>query len=133
MQEIEDENYFHAVLEASKSLATEIQARTNRAEDGVPLVDSVFEPGKRGHPLLALTAMKSETEKSHQRGLSDGLRSVFSSLRNPTAHEPHIDSRMTEQDALDAFAWMSYLHRRLDECHTVPTQPDSPLGRRLAG
>jgi uncharacterized protein (TIGR02391 family) len=121
VQEIEDENYFHAVLEASKSLATEIRVRTKRTEDGVPLINAVFEPGKQGYPLLALTAMRSETERSRQRGLADGLRSIFSSIRNPTAHEPRIESPMTEQDALDAFAWMSYLHRRLDDCDGADT------------
>jgi uncharacterized protein (TIGR02391 family) len=123
VQEIEEENYFHAVLEASKSLANEIRGRTNRTEDGVPLVNAVFEPGQRGHPLLALNAMRTDTERSRQRGLADGLRGIFSSMRNPTAHEPRIESRMTEQDALDAFVWMSYLHRRLDDCQAVPTKP----------
>jgi len=121
VQEIEEENYFHAVLEASKSLGTEIRSRTKRTEDGVPLVNAVFEPGQRGYPLLTVTSTQSETAKSRQRGLAEGLRSVFSGLRNPTAHEPRLESHMTEQDALDAFAWMSYLHRRLDDCEVAVT------------
>jgi uncharacterized protein (TIGR02391 family) len=120
VQEIADENYFHAVLEASKSLAAEIRNKTGRIEEGVGLIDIVFEKGSRGYPLMALNALRTDTERSRQKGLADGLRSVFSSLRNPTAHELRIESRMTEQDALDAFAWMSYLHRRLDDCHVIP-------------
>jgi len=110
--------YFHAVLEASKSLADEIRRRTGRAEDGVPLINAVFESGQRGAPLLKLTAMSTDTEKSRQRGLAEALRGVFSSLRNPTAHEPKIHSTMTEQDALDELCHMSWLHRRLDDCTT---------------
>jgi uncharacterized protein (TIGR02391 family) len=118
--EIDDDNYFHAVLEASKSLADEIQRRTGCTEDGVPLIDAVFELGKRGHPLLVLNNMSTQTEKSRQYGLANSLRGVFGGLRNPTAHEPKIKSMMTEQDAVDELCHMSYLHRRLDECHEVP-------------
>jgi uncharacterized protein (TIGR02391 family) len=116
VEEIDTDNYFHAVLEASKSLADEIRRRTGRIEDGVQLIDTVFESGQRGAPLLALTRMNTPTEKSRQRGLADALRGVFGSLRNPTAHEPKIHSTMTEQDALDELSHMSWLHRRLDEC-----------------
>lgn len=118
--EIEDDNYFHAVLEASKSLADEIRSRTGRTEDGVPLIDAVFELGKRGHPLLALNDMSTDTNRSRQTGLANSLRGVFGSLRNPAAHEPKIKSTMTEQDAVDELSHMSYLHRRLDECHSIP-------------
>jgi uncharacterized protein (TIGR02391 family) len=120
VSEIDDDNYFHAVLEASKSLADEIRHRTGRTEDGVPLIDAVFETGKRGHPLLTLNKMSTDTERSRQRGLANSLRGVFGSLRNPTAHEPKIKSTMTEQDAVDELCHMSYLHRQLDECHEVP-------------
>ena len=120
--EIDDDNYFHAVLEASKSLADEIRRRAARAEDGVSLIDVVFERGKRGHPLLALNNMSTDTECSRQNGLANSLRGVFGSLRNPAAHEPKINSTMTEQDAVDSLCHMSYLHRRLDECREVPVR-----------
>ncbi len=118
--EIDDDNYFHAVLEGSKGLADEIRRRTNCTEDGALLIDKVFEFGNRGHPLLALNTMSTETERSRQSGLANSLRGVFGSLRNPTAHEPKIKSTMSEQDALDELCHLSYLHRRLDECHEVP-------------
>jgi uncharacterized protein (TIGR02391 family) len=120
IEEIEDENYFHAVLEASKSLADEIRRRTGRSEDGAALIDVVFEIGKRGHPLLALNSMATDIERSRHYGLVHALRGVFASLRNPTAHEPKIYSTLTEQDAVDELCHMSYLHRRLDECREVP-------------
>jgi uncharacterized protein (TIGR02391 family) len=103
-------------VDAAASLADEIRRRTGRNEDGVQLVDAVFEGGQRGAALMALTAMTTSTEKSCQRGLADALRGVFASLRNPTAHEPKIHSTMTEQDALDELSHMSYLHRRVDDC-----------------
>lgn len=121
LSEIEDNNYFHAVLEGSKSLADEIRHRTGRSEDGVPLINAVFELGSRGHPLLALNTMTGDTERSRQNGLANALRGVYGSLRNPTAHEPKITSTMTEQDAVDELGHMSYLHRQLDACHAIPT------------
>jgi uncharacterized protein (TIGR02391 family) len=120
VEEIDDDNYFHAVLEGAKSLADEVRRRTGRNEDGLRLIDAVFEVGKRGHPLLALNALSTETERSRHYGLAFSLRGVFASLRNPTAHEPKIHSTLTEHDAVDALCHMSYLHRRLDECHDVP-------------
>lgn len=125
VDEIDDDNYFHAVLEASKSLASEIRRRTGRPEDGVPLINAVFDRGQRGSPLLLLTPMNTNTERARQRGLGDSLRGVFSSLRNPTAHEPKIHSTMSEQDALDELSHMSYLHRRLDECQSASTLTDA--------
>lgn len=119
LDEIQDDNYFHAVLEASKSLADEIRRRTGLSEDGVRLIDKAFEPGERKAPRLALTAMTTPMERSRQRGLANSLRGVFASLRNPTAHEPRIHSTLTEQDAIDEMGHMSYLHRQLDECHGV--------------
>lgn len=118
--EIDDDNYFHAVLEGSKSLADEIRERTGSTEDGVALIDAVFEAGKRGHPLLALNSMSTDTERSRHFGLANSLRGVFGILRNPTAHEPKIKATSTEQDAVDELCHMSFLHRRLDECHAVP-------------
>jgi uncharacterized protein (TIGR02391 family) len=108
VEEIETDNYFHAVLEASKSLADEIRRRTGRTEDGVSLVDVVFQSGQHGAPLLTLTAMSTPTESSRQRGLADALKGVFASLRNPTAHEPKIHSAMSKQDALDELSHMSW-------------------------
>jgi len=64
--------------------------------------------------------MSTDTERSRQSGLANSLRGVFGSLRNPSAHEPKIKSKMTEQDAVDELCHMSYLHRRIDDCHEVP-------------
>jgi len=123
IDEIDDENFFHAVFEASKSLAEEIRQRAGRTEDTVKLIDAVFETRRRGYPLLALNALTTDTERSRQRGLADALRGVFASLRNPAAHEPKIKSTLTEQDAVDELCHMSYLHRRIDECHVVSMAP----------
>jgi uncharacterized protein (TIGR02391 family) len=115
--EIRDDNYFHAVLEASKSLAEEIRRQTGSKLDGVPLVEATIQPTKANPvPLLALNRLESQTERSRQQGLDAGMRAIFSAARNPAAHEPKVLSTLTEQDAVDLLTQMSYLHRRLDEC-----------------
>lgn len=117
VDEILDDNYFHAVLEGSKSLAAEIRRRTGSKLDGVPLVVETCERTKaHPTPLLALNRLETQTEKSRQDGFSAGLRAIFSAARNPTAHEPKILGALAEQDAVDLLTQMSYLHRRLDEC-----------------
>jgi Protein of unknown function (Hypoth_ymh) len=88
---------------------------------------------KRGHPLLALNNMSTDTERSRQKGLANSLSGVFGSLRNPTAHEPKIKSTMTEQDAVDELCHMSYLHRRLDEWPGGPGDGDRDLARTGGG
>ena len=117
VDEIADENYFHAVLEAAKSLAEEIRQRTGSRLDGVPLVRETLQiTNKDPVPLLALNKLETQTERSRQQGLEAGVHAIFSAARNPTAHEPKVLSAMTEQDAVDLLTQMSYLHRRLDEC-----------------
>ncbi len=119
VDEIKDENYFHAVLEASKGLAEEIRRRTGLTSDGVQLIDAAFEKGQNGLPLLALNSLQTQTERSRQKGLADGLRATFAGARNPTAHEPKTLGSLKEIDALDQLTQISYLHRRLDECVTT--------------
>lgn len=116
VDEIRDENYFHAVLEATKSLAEEIRRKAGLTGDGVPLVDAAFEKGQRQMPLLVINSLRTQTERSRQKGLADGLRAVFAAARNPTAHEPKVLGTLNEIDALDLLTQVSYLHRRLDEC-----------------
>lgn len=125
--EIGDENYFHTVLEAAKSLATEIRTKTGLVEDGERLVNRAFEKGSAQYPLLACNKLQSETDWSEQRGLANLLRGVFGAFRNPTTHEPRVQWPLSEADALDALSLISFLHRRLDSC--VPSgvaQPPAP-------
>jgi uncharacterized protein (TIGR02391 family) len=114
--EIRDENYFHTVLEAAKSLAAEIRSKTGLTSDGVELVDEAFERGQASYPLLACNKLETPTDKSEQRGVAALLRGIFAAFRNPTAHEPKITWYISELDALDALSTMSLLHRKLDAC-----------------
>jgi uncharacterized protein (TIGR02391 family) len=114
-----EDNYFHAVLEASKSVADKIRQRTGLIEDGATLVDKAF--GFRSRiPFLAFSGLQTETQQSEQNGLMNLMKGVFGTFRNPTAHEPQIRWPISEQDALDLLIMVSFLHRRIDSAHRTP-------------
>lgn len=122
--ELVDGNYFHAVLEATKSVAQKIRDRTGLSGDGAPLVDEAFafNFGNGVIPYLALSSLVTETEQGEQRGFINLLKGVFGTFRNPTAHAPRASWQVSEQDALDLLTLASYLHRRLDAATRTPRQ-----------
>lgn len=118
--ELLQDNYFHAVLEATKSVADKIRARTGLTGDGAELADEALALGKTGMPFLAFNSLRIESEQSEQKGLLNLMKGMFGTFRNPTAHAPKVSWNMTEQDALDLLTVASFLHRRLDGAARTP-------------
>jgi uncharacterized protein (TIGR02391 family) len=114
--ELLQENYFHAVFEATKSVAEKIRAKTGLGSDGAELVDAAF---KVEDPLLAINTLRSETERSEQKGFGNLLKGMFGTFRNVTGHAPKITWPISEEDALDLLSLVSYMHRRLDAAAEV--------------
>ena len=112
-------NYFHAVLEATKSVADKIRQQSGLTSDGAQLVDDAFALGKTGIPLLAFNSLRTETERNEQNGMINLMKGMFSAFRNTTAHAAKISWTITEQDAFDLLTLASLLHRRIDSA--VPT------------
>lgn len=110
--ELMQDNYFHAVFEATKGLAQRLRNMSGIHTDGAMLVDRVFSVER---PLLAMNALQTETEKSEHKGFAALLKGCFSAVRNPLAHEPKILWE-GEDDAADYLSLISLLHRKLDEC-----------------
>ena len=117
--ELIQENYFHAVLEATKSVSEKIRLKSGLLGDAGELSQKAFSLGQAGMPFLAFNSLRTDTEKSEQSGLMNLLVGMFGAFRNVTAHGPKITWNMTEQDALDLLTLVSLLHRRLDAA--VPT------------
>ena len=115
-------NYFHAVLEATKSVAEKIRDRTQIAADGHRLVDDAFGLSS-GLPRLAFNSLRTDSGRSEHLGLMNIMKGAFSAFRNPTAHEPKARWVVTEEDALDLLSIVSLLHRRLDAAVLVPCVP----------
>ncbi len=112
-EELLVDNYFHAVFEATKSVAEEIRAKSGLISDGVALVDEAFS-FKSKVPYLALNRLQTESERSEQLGFMNLLRGLFGTFRNTTAHAPKITWPISEQDALDILSLVSLIHRRLE-------------------
>jgi uncharacterized protein (TIGR02391 family) len=117
--ELMQENCFHAVFEATKGLAQRLRDMSGIQADGAALVDRVFSVE---HPMLAMSTLQSETEKSEHKGFAALLKGCFAAVRNPLAHEPKILWE-GEDDAADYLSLISLLHRKLDQC--VPTRVGS--------
>lgn len=109
--ELLQENYFHAVFEASKGLAQRIREMSGVSLDGAALVDRVFAIER---PVLAINSLQTETERSEHKGFAALLKGCFGAVRNPLAHEPKI-LWQGEEDAADYLSLISLLHRKLDE------------------
>jgi uncharacterized protein (TIGR02391 family) len=112
--ELVADNYFHAVFEATKSIADKLRQRTGLTTDGSQLVDEALAIGKAGHPRLAFNSLATESERSEHSGLMNLIKGIFGAFRNTTAHAPKIHWNVTEQDALDILTTISLIHRRLD-------------------
>ena len=116
--ELLQENYFHVVLEATKSIAQKLRDRTGLASDGAELADAAL--GKHGMPFLAFNTLRTDSEISEQNGLLNLIKGLFGTFRNPTVHAPKISWNMTEPDALDLLTMASFIHRRLDSAARTP-------------
>ena len=109
--ELLQENYFHAVLEAVKGIAERLRQLSGLGTDGAELINTALSTKNR---IVALNSLTSETEINEQKGIANLLIGIFGAIRNPTAHAPKVVWAMPEQDALDVFAILSYVHRKLD-------------------
>lgn len=118
--ELVKDDYFHAVLEATKSVSQKIRDKTGLGSDGGELAVKALSLGQPGMPFLAFNSLRNDSEKSEQSGLMNLMVGMFSTFRNPTAHAARINWHVTEQDALDLLTMASFLHRRLDAAARTP-------------
>ncbi|MCV6575116.1 MAG: TIGR02391 family protein [Cohaesibacter sp.] len=109
-------DYFHAVHESVKSIASKIRDKTGLVDDGASLIDKALN-GKS--PLLAINSLNTVSEKSEQSGFANLIRGTFGMFRNTTAHEARIHWPMDKKDAEDILTIVSMIHRRLDTAHKI--------------
>lgn len=118
--ELTERNYFHAVLEASKSVFEKIRSRTGFTGDGANLIDEVF---TLKNPALLFNDLTDDSERSEHVGLATMAKALCAIYRNPTAHAPRVKWAIVEKDALDMLTIASMLHRRLDQARLAPGAP----------
>jgi uncharacterized protein (TIGR02391 family) len=110
--ELVADNYFHAVLEATKSIADKLRSKTGLTDDGSELVDKALTGNS---PLISINSLSSKSEKSEQSGFANLVKGTFGMFRNTTAHEARILWNMSKEDAEDLLTLASLIHRRLDD------------------
>jgi uncharacterized protein (TIGR02391 family) len=110
-EELLADNYFHAVFEATKSVAEKLRARTGLSDDGGLLVDKSL---AGDIPMLAINSLITDSERSEQRGFANLVKGIFGMFRNPTAHAARIYWTMEKKDAEDLLSVVSLIHRRID-------------------
>lgn len=115
--ELLQDNYFHAVLEAVKSVAHKLRERTGLLDDGAILVQHVYGGST---PILAINSLKSKSERDEQKGFCNLVTGVFGMFRNPTAHEPKVLWEVSKEDAEDLLSLVSLIHRRIDKSVMPP-------------
>lgn len=109
--ELVQDNYFHAVLEATKSIADKLRAKSGATEDGATLVDITL---CGSAPRLVINDFATASQRSEQSGFANLIKGVFGMFRNPTAHEARVLWTMSKEDAEDLLSLASLIHRRLD-------------------
>ena len=111
------DNYFHATLEAVKSIGDKLRTRTGLQDDGAVLVDRALGGDQ---PMLAVNPLATKSERDEQKGFANLLKGVFGMFRNPTAHEAKINWTMAQADAEDLLTLASLIHRRIDAAQMPP-------------
>ena len=92
-----------------------IRDLSSQHEDGTKLIENVFS----SNPILIINNFQSRSEKDEHSGFCNILKGLCGMFRNPEAHEPKIYWDITEQDALEILAMISYCHRRLDNAQKI--------------
>ena len=72
------------------------------------------------NPYIAYNSLQTSSEQNQQNGLKEMLCGVIHMVRNVTAHELRIHWDVNEEDAIGILTQISYLHKLLDVCITVP-------------
>lgn len=119
--ELLDGNYFHAVFEATKSVAQKLRDRTRLTVDGSRLVDEALGIDGGRTPLLAWNTLATGNDRNEHQGVVLMMKGTFVYFRNLPAHVPSAFRVITEQEALELLTIASFLHRRLDAA--VSTNP----------
>jgi uncharacterized protein (TIGR02391 family) len=98
-----------AVFEAMKAVNNRVKNLASVDEDGQRLMGQVF--GEK-EPRISLADLATETGRNIQSGYRFLFMGSMQALRNPGAHERHVE--MDENEAFEQLGFASLLMRRLD-------------------
>lgn len=119
-QEVLARNWFHASLEAVKSILQRLRDMTGKPGDGAALADTCLALGRDRQPLIAINSLDSESEESEQTGFATLVKGLSVMYRNPVAHDPRSKRTVSEEELLELLTTVSAVHRRLDSARGLP-------------
>lgn len=82
------DNYFHAILKATKSVASKVHSITGLNSEGVQIINDAF---GGSDPIHKINFIKTDSRKSEQRGFINSAKGLFGTFRYPTSHGPKIE------------------------------------------
>lgn len=85
-------------------------------EDGAELIDIALNIES---PYIVINSLRTDTEKSEQRGFINLLKGTFGVFRNVTSHASKIKWPILEEEALDLMTLVSLIHKKLDKSTIV--------------
>lgn len=102
-------HYAQATFESLKFLDRETARISGLSETGKSLMMKAF---SETNPVIKLTALTNDTERSEQEGYKFIFAGVMMAIRNPRGHEYTIND--TFDNCLDHLSFVSILFRRLE-------------------
>ncbi len=111
------ENYFHAILEITKSVAERLRQLSSYTSDGADLVDDCFGLGKEKKPMLAFNTLETPSAESEHKGFGNFCKGFFSMYRNPKAHNPKILEDTQLSQLTEVLVVATIIHNKLDNTH----------------
>lgn len=111
-----ENNYLEAAREAAQIYNEEVQAVSERNEDGFKLMEIAF--GKEKNKLIALTKRSNDNENNLEDGQKVLSQGIMIGFKNPAVSHTSItagrkSSMFTDRDCLDVLSIISYLFSRL--------------------
>ena len=108
------ENYFHAILEITKSVAEVLRNKSGLKSDGAELIDACLGLGKDNKPMLAINTLSTPSELSEHKGFGHFCKGFFSMYRNPKAHNPKALEETQLSEMIEVLIVASIIHNKLD-------------------
>ena len=105
----DDGHYAEATFHAFKYVDNHVQKHSGLSDSGYKLMMAAFDEAS---PKLALTPLKSESEKDEQRGYRFVFAGAVQAIRNPRGHEYSVADN--PDICLDHLSLVSMLLRRLE-------------------
>ena len=111
------ENYFHAILEITKSVAERLRQIGDCQSDGSDLIDECFGLGKDKKPMLAFNMLQTPSDENEHKGFSNFCKGFFSMYRNPKAHNPKILEETQLSEMTEVLIVATIIHNKLDNTY----------------